>query len=301
MKIFYRDEQTAKKNSSFSPSAGKPALVVESWKRSHPDAQVVSFEPVTRAELYKVHAPEYVDSVLDGHASNGFGNKLGEVAYALPYVAGSMVAATLHAYKTGETSFSPTSGAHHACYDHGGGYCTFNFLVLAAVMAHEAGAERVGIADLDAHGGNGVVDIIDVLCLHYIDYYSYGYDQTRPHRQQFVSGITDWADRAVAMIETMNNEQWLNVFSMRMQDMARNCDIILYNAGMDASENDPLCGGRGLSDAELESRDNIVFRAARQHGKPVVVSLAGGYQEPVSKVVALHNITYKAALLWEHL
>lgn len=272
MKIFYRDEQTAKKNNSFSPSAGKPALVVESWKRSHPDAQVVSFEPVTRAELYKVHAPEYVDSVLDGRASNGFGNKLSEVAYALPFVAGSMVAATLHAYKTGETSFSPTSGAHHACYEHGGGFCTFNFLVLAAVLAREAGAERVGIIDCDMHGGNGTVDILSRLKLWYINSYSFGYDRTRENRPV---------------------REWLMVFTMNVMDIMRGCDVVIYNAGADPHVDDPL--GGALTSEELAERDTIVFRAAKLTGTPIAVSLAGGYQEPISKVIAIHDMTYCVA------
>jgi len=296
MKTFYREEQTAKKNDSPSPSATKPALVVASWLKLHPDMEIVSFDPATRHQLYQVHNPKYVDGVLNGRRQNGFGNKLKEVAGSLPYVCGSMMAAAVHAYLTKETAVSPTSGAHHACYDHGGGYCTFNSLVLAAVEAHKAGAMRIGIADLDNHGGNGVVDIIDVLRLHYIDYYSYGYDQTRPY-----DGNLFRTHQPVGIIETKTNEQWLSVFTVRMQDMARECDVILYNAGMDASENDPLCGGRGLSDLELENRDNIVFRAARQFGTPVAWALAGGYQSPVDKVVELHNITYKAALRWEHL
>jgi len=127
MKVFYRDEQTAKDNKSFSPSAGKPALVVASWKKLGLPVEIVGFKPVTRDQLKKVHDPAYVDGVLDLKRNNGFSNKMPEVAEALPYVAGSMVAAALHALKSGETSFSPTSGAHHACYSHGGGYCTFNF------------------------------------------------------------------------------------------------------------------------------------------------------------------------------
>ena len=272
MKIFYRDAQTAKKNNIFSPSAGKPALVVESWKRLHPDAQVVSFEPVTRAELYKVHAPEYVDSVLDGRASNGFGNKLSEVAYALPFVAGSMVAATLHAYKTGETSFSPTSGAHHACYEHGGGFCTFNFLVLAAVLAREAGAERVGIIDCDMHGGNGTMDIVDKLKMWYINSYSFGYDRARENRPV---------------------REWLMVFTMNVMDIMRGCDVVIYNAGADPHVDDPL--GGALTSEELAERDTIVFRAAKLTGTPIAVSLAGGYQEPISKVIAIHDMTYCVA------
>ena len=292
MKVFYREEQTAKKNNSASPSATKPALVVASWKKLHSDLQVSSFVPVTREELHQVHAKKYVDRVLACKQANGFGNTLREVAEALPFVAGSMVAATLHAFKTGETSFSPTSGAHHACYDHGGGYCTFNFLVLAALEAHKAGAKRVGIIDCDMHGGNGTVDIIDKLHLGYIDHYSFGYDQSAPFGRYF-----KWDEEPTGMIETRNTDQWFKVFTMNVQDIMRVCDIVIYNAGADPHVDDPL--GGALTSEELEIRDAIVFRAARQAGTPVAWALAGGYQEPISKVIAIHNATYRVAREWE--
>jgi acetoin utilization deacetylase AcuC-like enzyme len=146
MKVFYRNAQSAVGTTYFSPSPRKPALVVAEWKKRY-SVEIETFEPVTRDQLKKVHKPEYVDGVLDGRINNGFGDKDERIIKVLPYVAGSMVAATLHAFKTGETAFSPTSGAHHACYSHGGGFCTFNFLSLAAAEAYEAGAKRVGIAD----------------------------------------------------------------------------------------------------------------------------------------------------------
>ena len=104
-----------------------------------------------------------MDGVLNLTCSNGFGNKSPEVAAALPWVAGSMVAATLTALNNKTVTISPTSGAHHAHYRNGGGFCTFNFLVLAALKAHEAGAKKVGIIDLDCHYGDGTQDIINTL------------------------------------------------------------------------------------------------------------------------------------------
>lgn len=275
MKVFYREEQSVKKNNSFSPSASKPALVVDGWKKRY-NAEVVTFAPATRAQMYKVHAQAYVDAVLELRETNGFGNKLPEVAAALLFVAGSMVAATLHAFKTGETSFSPTSGAHHACYAHGGGFCTFNFLVLAAVEVHEAGAGVVGIIDCDMHGGNGTVEIVERLDLGFIQHYSFGYD---------------WARTEVT------TSDWLKVFTLKVQDIMRVCDVVIYNAGADPHIDDPL--GGALTTEEMATRDAIVFRAAQQSMTPVAISLAGGYQSPVDKVIALHNNTYRLAGEWE--
>ncbi len=49
----------------------------------------------------------------------------------------------------------PVSGAHHANYASGSGFCTFNFLVGGAVELLRMGLRRVAIIDLDAHPGDG--------------------------------------------------------------------------------------------------------------------------------------------------
>jgi len=115
-----------------------------------------------------------------------------------------MVAATLHAFKTGETAFSPTSGAHHACFDQGGRYCTFNFLALAAVEVHEVGAKKVAIIDCDMHGGNGTIDIINKLGFHFIKHYSFGYDQS----------IHD-------------NDLWKSQFPAKVRNILQDADILI--------------------------------------------------------------------------
>ena len=126
MKVFYDSRQSVTANSSFSPSAQKPAHVVKSWKRLGIPFEERTFEPLTATEIALAHDPDYVAGVLNCTRPNGFSNRSPEVAKALPWVCGSMVAAALHALTTGETSFSPTSGFHHASWSHGGGYCTFN-------------------------------------------------------------------------------------------------------------------------------------------------------------------------------
>jgi len=271
MKVFYLQQQTAKRNNSFSPSATKPALAVESWQQLGLPVDIVAFAPATREQLYTVHDPNYVDGVLDLRRSNGFGNRLPEIAEALPYVAGSMVAATLHAYKTGETTFSPTSGAHHAGYDHGGGYCTFNFLALAAVEVHKAGAKKVGIIDCDMHYGDGTAEIIRTLGLHFVRHYSFGGD--------------------ISCRETA--EQWLARLPALVQGIAQEVDVIIYNAGADPHVDDPL--GGVLTTVQLKQRDEIVFAASQMFNVPVAVSLAGGYQKDIREVLDVHDNTFKLA------
>ncbi len=63
-------------------------------------------------------------------------------------------------------------------------------------------------------------------------------------------------------------------------------DLVLYQAGADVHVDDPL--GGVLSTDEMIARDRIVFDAARASETPVAWNLAGGYQEPLARVIELH-------------
>ena len=220
MKIFYRPEQTALGNvDSFSPSAGKPAQVVASWLKLCSTAEAVSFEPLTRADLALSHDRGYVDGILDLKYANGFGNKLATIADSLPYTTGSFYAAAHHACTRKESAVSPTSGFHHAGYDYGSGFCTFNGLMIAAQKLRDEGAASVGILDLDCHYGNGTDDIIGRLSLDYIEHYTFGGER----------------------INQRNADQWLQELP-GILDCFKMCDVVLYQAGADPHIDNPLGG-----------------------------------------------------------
>lgn len=275
VKVFYSSEQNVFQNESFSPSASKPALALDSWKKLRISFSIENVKPVPREKLYQIHNQKYVDGVLDLKIKNGFGNKNPLVAKALPYICGSMVDSTLHAFKTGEISFSPTSGAHHAHYNHGAGYCTFNFLVLAALEAHKIGAKRVGIIDLDCHPSDGIQDIIEKLNLNFIQLYSFG----------------------LCYNAKTNSKRWISQNLKEKCNKFNNCDLIIYNAGCDSHVEDPL--GGYLTTEQMKQRDEIVFEHFCSLGIPIAVSLAGGYQKDedgkIEPVLRLHDNTFISA------
>jgi acetoin utilization deacetylase AcuC-like enzyme len=273
MKIFYRPEQTALNNGdSFSPSAGKPAKVVASWLQLDPAAEVVGFEPLTRADLALAHDRAYVDAVLDLQRPNGFGNTLAAIAATLPYTTGSFYAAAHHACTTKESAASPTSGFHHAGYDRGGAFCTFNGLMIAAQkIRQDEGVARVGILDLDCHYGNGTDEIISRLELEYITHYTFG----------------------SAGIYQRNADEWLQELPSILRDFV-GCAVVLYQAGADAHLNDPL--GGIFTTEQLYERDFLAFKNLKDMGVPVAWNLAGGYQRPIRKVLDIHDNTARAFL-----
>lgn len=268
VKIAYSDRQSAKKNDSFSPSATKPALFMKAIKKlDNFSFDHYEVKPASRADIATVHDKKMVNRILDLKQSNGFSNKLKDVADALPWVCGSMITAVNEVVEHGGVCFSPTSGAHHAGYNFTGGFCTFNFLAMAAKHVNFEYGVKVGILDCDAHFGNGTQDIIDHFGWKWVHHHSMG-DKYGKHR-------TYLAHLKTALLGF------------------NGIDVMIYNAGADPHENDPL--GGMLSTSELAERDNLVLNWCRERNIPVAISLAGGYQDKIEEVIKVHVNTFKIA------
>ena len=268
--VFY-SSKVVSKNYSYSPSAGKPALAIESWQALDIPITILDPTAATVDELCYAHANTYVEKVLACLSDNGFGNRSPEVAASLPYTTGAFISAAKEALSNGKVAVAPVSGFHHACYYNGGGFCTFNGLIMAAQVLKKAGlANKVGILDFDQHYGDGTVDIIRVRELgDWLAQYSAGAEYRR-------------ADQAEGFLQRI--PELVNRFA--------DCDIILYQAGADPHIADPL--GGWLTTAQLAERDRLVFENAKSWNIPIVWNLAGGYQYNFREVLDIHDNTLKA-------
>lgn len=253
--IFYRDEMSVAGSDSFSPSAGKPRAFVEMARKVFPSVTVESFDPVTREDLYLVHDRAYVDGIFAGTIRNGFGTTDPRIAQACLFTVGSLVMATIMAGQTGKRVCSPSSGFHHAGYEAGGGYCTFNgLMVAAAIYLRLHPKARVGILDLDFHYGNGTQDIL----LHARKLASRIIHRTSGsqfHGNEDPTSFFDWLATSVAMMN------------------GAGCEVVILQAGADMHVDDAL--GGLLDDAQMAQRDRYVFKKVRGG---VVWCLAGGYR-----------------------
>lgn len=273
MKIVYSPEQSviAKegeiglRQGQLSPSVNKPKLVVEAWEKAGIPLEVIPSMPVGRGVISLAHGWLYTSGVLDGKIENGHGNYHPGVITALPWVVGSFVKAARLAYETKESYVSPTSGFHHAGYEEGEGYCTFNGLMVAAqsLIAAFPGIE-IGILDFDDHYGDGTDNIIKTLRVDEVTHFTYG-RSTRylDDTDEFLDGLDEYL------------EQHFRV------------GIIFYQAGADSHIHDPL-GSQSMTTEHMRLRDEIVFSFCKRNKIPVVWNLAGGYQTPIEKVLALH-------------
>ena len=267
--VFYSEAMVASIE-SFSPSAAKPRAVIASWKRLGVPVEIIAPSPATRAELARAHNPDYVDGILAGRIRNGFGTTDGSVAASLPFTSGAMLSAAREALRNGRVAVAPCSGFHHAHYSSGGGFCTFNGLMVAALALKASGeAWRVGILDFDEHYGDGTDAIIGRLEIDWIRHYTAGGEYGDP------TEVEEFLARIPALVSEM-----------------KDCDVILYQAGADPYIDDPL--GGWLSTDELAERDRRVFEAAAAIGRPIAWNLAGGYQSPLRRVLEIHDNTLLA-------
>ena len=270
MRVVYSKAMVAPAQ-GFSPSAAKPEAVMAAWRMRWPGIEVRPAIPATMKELCRAHARRYVEDVLALRRANGFGTVSQDVATSLPHTSGALLTAARWALRESTVVAAPVSGFHHSRWDSGGGFCTFNGLMVTALaLQADSPGRRVGILDYDYHYGDGTDDILRQLRPTGIAHLTAGARWATPEQaDDFLSNIAD-------DLETMGE-----------------CEIVLYQAGADPHVDDPL--GGFLTTAQLAERDRRVFTGLRERGIPVAWDLAGGYQSPLAKVVGIHVNSFAAA------
>lgn len=274
--VFYTPNMVAN-FSSYSPSAAKPARVVETWQKLNLPIKIIAPQPVSVNDFTLVHSTDYVDRIMACKIANGFGNYYPEVAQSLPYTTGAMLAAAREAIRNGIVAVAPCSGFHHAGYASPHGYCTFNGLMVTAfVLKTERLVNKVGILDFDMHYGDGTDELIEHHnAANWIIHFTAGKEyKTENQAHEFLERIPQWIS------------------------YMRDCDVILYQAGADPHIDDPL--GGFLTREQLKERDKRVFTIAKELGIPIAWNLAGGYQIDnhggIQAILDIHNNTMQVCI-----
>ena len=222
--------------------------------------------------LSKVHDPRYVTSIFNGICANGYGldnPKVNDHSAHSCLILRDAVLVARHAAKIGDVVFAPVSGFHHSGYAYGGGYCTFNGLVMAAEAFKYSNGRTASvlIIDGDGHFGDGTADLI-------------------------AHGSRHWLRQCSLDKGTVGGDSLRSLRLTREALLSKNWDLVLYQAGADSHIDDPYMSGY-LNDEEWKARDEIVFGHCAKNKIPCVFNLAGGYNG--SKTISLHTSTVSTA------
>jgi acetoin utilization deacetylase AcuC-like enzyme len=248
--------------------------------------------PLADAETIELtHDREYVRGFLAGTLAQnvmrriGFPWSDGLVARTLASV-GSTMAAAHDALRYGRGG-GLAGGTHHAFRGEGSGFCVFNDIAVAiAALRSEGQIVRAAIIDLDVHQGDGTAKIFEddpeVLTI------SVHGRNNFPFRKQRSRVDIDLPDGT-------EDEAFLAaVQSILPEAFAFRPDIVFYQSGVDGLFSDKL-GRLQLTHAGLSQRDKLVFSACADAAAPCVITLGGGYSEPIELTVDAHANTFLLA------
>ncbi len=281
----------------------KFALVAEVVRREFPGIRIESPAPVTWDDLRRVHAEAYIQAVRSGEPRQlAESQKFPWTPQLFPSVLltnGAVLAAVRTALCRG-TAGALASGFHHACEDHGEGFCTFNGLVVALEALRAGGEIRTAaVLDMDLHYGNGTAGLAARRpWMRALSLYGNDYADNVAYRDVSTLRHSDGPNhRSLALAPTGGDDRDMMFAAMEATlpwlVEGEKPDVLLYQAGADPLQDDPYSPLK-LDHTALLERDRRVFRFAAQAGVPVAWVLAGGYTPDVSKVVAVHANTVRA-------
>lgn len=242
--------------------------------------------------IVAVHDQEYVRGFLDGTLDTAVMRRIGlpwspELVQRTLASVGATLAACEVAAKE-RWSGTLAGGTHHAFRSEGAGYCVFNDLAVAVEHLRRTGAaHRVAIVDLDVHQGDGTAQMFendpDTLTL------SMHGRKNFPFRKQR-SKIDVELEDGTADSEYLAALEWV-----LPQVAESRPEFILYQAGVDPLDSDRL-GRLKVSMQGLGERDRQVFTLARELRVPIVITLGGGYSDPIERTAEAHAQTFRMAL-----
>lgn len=248
-----------------------------------------AFAPL--AFIEQVHDEAYVKAFLSGMLDSaairkiGFPWSEGLVRRTLGSVGGTL-AATQEAIDYG-IGCNLAGGTHHAFRSEGAGFCVFNDLAIGAEWARrQCGMSRIAIVDLDVHQGDGTAAIFEddpdvyTLSLHGARNFPFRKQRSRCDIE-FADGTTDC--EYLDVLEDSLSAVW-----------AFDPEIIFFQSGVDVLAHDRL-GRLSLSAAAIATRDRMVLEEAVTRKIPVVITLGGGYSDPIGHTVSAHTKTFQTA------
>jgi acetoin utilization deacetylase AcuC-like enzyme len=249
-------------------------------------------EPASDEDVRRVHLRDYVHKLKTGSLSREEEARL-EVPYSKELIracwlaAGGSILAGRRALADGWAA-NIGGGFHHACPDHGEGFCVIHDVAIAIRRLQFEGAiERAMVVDTDVHQGNGTAAIFggDTKVFTLSIHQEHNYPHPKPPSTVDIN-----------LADGTGDDEYLAVLEKHLQLAYRDFvpQLLFYVAGADPYREDQL-GGLALTMEGLARRDALVFDCARRNGTPVAIALAGGYARRVADTVSIHVNTVLVA------
>ena len=249
-------------------------------------------QPASDDDVALVHHRDYIRKLKTGSLTLYEIQRM-EVPYSAELIqavwlsAGGSIWAGKEALRLG-VSVNLGGGFHHACADHGEGFCVIHDVAIAIRRLQKDGAiEHAMTIDCDVHQGNGTAEIFagdpDVFTFSIHQERNYPYPKPPSNLDINLEDGADDLEYLAAL------EPGLNCAFKEFKP-----DLIFYLAGADPYRQDQL-GGLKLTIQGLMDRDRMVFNKARERKIPVAVTLAGGYARHVEDTVRIHANTVRVA------
>jgi acetoin utilization deacetylase AcuC-like enzyme len=277
-------------------------------------ADFVAPDPAGDADILLVHTEDYVHKLKTGTLS-----PLEEMQMEIPYspelvrafwlaAGGSILAAELALRD--QVAINLGGGFHHAFPDHGEGFCMVHDVAVAIRRMQVDGKIRTAMTvDCDVHDGNGTAAIFPPINDPHAplpshsptspaaaDHPQHGVFTISLHQAHNYPAQKPPSSIDVNLPDGVGDTQYLSWLDNALSSALRRFtpDLICYLAGADPFCEDQL-GGLALTIEGLKERDELVFKAAKAHGIPVMVTYAGGYARNVADTVTIHTNTVLAA------
>lgn len=190
-------------------------------------------------------------------------------------------------------------GFHHCSAENGGGFCVYADISLCIHFAFvRLSISRVMIIDLDAHQGNGhEKDFSNDSRVYILDMYN-------PDIYPFDHEAKRYIDQRVEVQSGTSTSDYLSKLEKVLQvaSLNFNPELIVYNAGTDVLEGDPL-GRLKISPEGIAARDEKVFRFAHERSIPLIMLTSGGYMKSSARVIAdsIRNLSEKSLINLQNL
>ncbi len=243
-------------------------------------------------DLRMVHEEGWLDALRDGTLTRNQERRLG-----LPWspalvrrsrlAANGTVIAAWHALDDGVAA-NLAGGTHHACPDHGEGFCVLNDVGVAIrTLQREEEIRRALIVDLDVHHGNG-----NALCFAddpTVFTYSIHGARNFPMRKPP-------SDLDVPLADHVGDLEYLDRLGESLQiaiDRSRP-DLVFLLSGVDVVVGDRY-GRLALTRDGLRRRERLAQSMLRHAGLPVVLVLSGGYAATPQLTADLHAESHRVA------